>query len=430
MQGQYGVRGTTLLVVTSMVGSGVFTTTGLLLESLPSAWAVLGVWLLGGVVSLAGAWTYAELATAANESGGEYVLVSRFVHPAAGFVVGVLSFVVGFCAPIAACSFACVRYASAAWFGQVPEEGEPASAVELAVASLLVALWSLVHARSPASRGSRVQDALTLGKLALLLACIVFGVALLGERTGIGAFAPSHEPVHPGAVGLGVVLVSFAYSGWNAAAYFAGDVPNPERVLPKALVGGTAAVTALYVLVNALILASAPREQLAGHIVVGHVAAEALAGPAAARGLSAIIAFGLVSTVGAFVWTGPRILEAVGRRMPHVHSLAEPRVAFSVQATIALALLWTATFDVLLGSIGIALSVASALTVASVFHVRRRGHDGFKAPFHPIPALVYLGLMVATVTAGLVEQPSLGLIGAITVAVGWVGFVVVSRKRQ
>jgi APA family basic amino acid/polyamine antiporter len=442
----HGLRTTTLLVVTSMVGSGVFTTSGILLRELGSPLAVLAVWCVGGLAALAGAWVYAELAVAVRESGGEYALVSRYVHPAAGFVVGLVSFVVGFCAPIAACSFAFARYASAALAADLPDPGEPASVAETVVAGALVVLATLVHAREREATGApglgaRAQDALTLGKVVLVLGVVVGGALALATSSRPDAALPEALSVAPleglssvslSALGLGVVLVSFAYTGWNAAAYFAGEIERPERTIPRALAGGTLVVTALYVGLNAVFLASAPRAALEGQIVVGHVAALALFGPWAARALSAVIAFGLLSTVGAFVWTGVRILEAMSRHHPRLAFLGQRPVALGLQLVLSVGLLLGASFDVLLGSVGFALSIASALTVLAVFRVRREqpAGAGFRAPLHPLPALFYLALMVATVASTLVERPSLALVGLATTLVGLVGYAVVTRKIQ
>lgn len=441
----HGLRTTTLLVVTSMVGSGVFTTSGLLLRELGSPLAVLAVWCVGGLAALAGAWVYAELAVAVRESGGEYALVSRYVHPAAGFVVGLVSFVVGFCAPIAACAFAFARYASAALAARLPDPGEPASLAETAAAIVLVVAATLVHARERPASGARsvgalAQDLLTAGKLLLVVGVVLGGALALAVTSHPDAALPAslHAPleapsrVSPSSFGLGVVLVSFAYTGWNAAAYFAGEIERPERTIPRALAGGTLLVTALYVGLNAVFLAAAPQAALEGQIAVGHVAALALFGPWAARALSAVIAFGLLSTVGAFVWTGVRILDAMSRHHPRLAFLGRRPLALGLQLALSLGLLLGASFDVLLGSVGFALSVASALTVVAVFRVRRSqpAGAGFRAPLHPLPALFYLALMAATVVSTLVERPALGLVGLATTLAGLVGYAVVSEKTQ
>ncbi|MBX7190615.1 MAG: amino acid permease [Sandaracinaceae bacterium] len=437
--GRHGLRTTTLLVVTSMIGSGVFTTSGLLLADLGSPLAVLLVWILGGLVSLAGAWVYAELAVAVKESGGEYALVSRYVHPAAGFVVGLVTFVVGFCAPIAACAFAFARYASAALSDALPDPGAPMTWTELAVALAVIVAASLLHAREHPSTGRSLgvlaQDLLTVGKLALVGIVIVLGFAALAhDPPSQSALATASwdelARTSPLSIGLGIVVASFAYSGWNAAAYFAGEVQRPERTLPVALAGGTALVTVLYVLANVVFLAAAPREALSGQIVVGHLAARALYGNAAARALSAIIAFGLLSTVSAFVWTGLRILEAMGRHHARLSFVSRRPVALGLQLALSVGLLLSASFDVLLGSVGFAISIASALTVLAVFRVRREAGGGYRAPLHPAPALFYLALMVGIVVATLLERPVLAVVGLVPTVVGLVGYGVVTRKTQ
>ncbi len=422
-----------------MVGSGVFTTSGLLLSDLPAI-AVLVVWLVGGLASLAGAWVYAELAVAVRESGGEYALVSRAIHPAAGFVVGLVTFVVGFCAPIAACAIAFARYASAALEPGLPDPSAPASLVEMVLAAALIVAATLLHAREQPqttgqSTGVLAQDLLTVGKLGLVIVFIVLGVIALGGAPLPGSALADASlgqlaSASPAAMGLGIVLVSFAYSGWNAAAYFAGEVQSPERTIPRALAGGTVLVTGLYVVLNAVFLAAAPRSALTGQIVVGHVAAHALLGPWAARALSAVIAFGLLSTVSAFVWTSVRILDAMARHHARLAWLGRRPRALALQLVLSVGLLFSASFDVLLGSVGFALSIASALTVLAVFRIRREGQGAYRAPLHPLPALFYLALMLATVVATLIERPELSLAGVGATIVGLVGYAVVTRKPQ
>ncbi len=420
-----------------MVGSGVFSTSGVLLETLSPDRALLA-WLVGGLASLAGAWVYAELAVAIRESGGEYALVSRYVHPAAGFVVGLVTFLVGFCAPIAASALAFARYGVAALSGDLPPEGEPASAPELALALAVILIPALLQARE-AEPGRRsifvgVQNAASLAKLVALAALVVLGLAAIAaappEHAALFEAAPAaRAPSSLLSLGLGVVLTSYAYSGWNAAAYFAGDVRAPETTLPRALAGGTSLVIVLYLLVNVVILASAPRAALVGEIAVGHVAARALFGEPAARLLSAVIALGLFSTTSAFLWTGARLARVMGERHPRLAWLTSERAALGLEVIVALGLLATASFDVLLGSVGFTIALASALAVLCVFRVRREG-AAYRAPLHPLPALFYLALVGWVVGSTLIARPSLAWVALAATLVGLVGYAVVSRKSQ
>jgi APA family basic amino acid/polyamine antiporter len=422
---RYGLRTASLLVVASMVGTGVFTTSGLLLRELDgSILGVLLVWVVGGLAALAGALSYAELAAHHPASGGEYTILGRSLHPALGFTAGFVSIVAGFAAPIAACAIAFARYAAAVFPG----------APQLPLALGVIAVASLVHARR-AHVGARFQDAATILKLVLIAAFLVGGVARADPSRLAEPLAISTLVSPPFAIGL--VLVYFAYTGWNAAAYVAGEVDRPARTLPLAVLLGTLAVTALYVALNAVFLAAAPVAELAGVIEVGHVAATHLFGEAAGRALSAIIAIGLVSTIGALVVTGARVYEAMGSDHARLAFLGTknadgaPIAALAIQAALAALMALTASFDLLLAAVGFTLSLGSALAVACVF-VERRRHRGrplaYRVPLYPLTPLFFVIVMGWTVILSIVAEPLLALIGVATIGLGLMGYAVLRTK--
>lgn len=410
-----GLASTSGLVVASMIGTGVYTTSGLMLAEGRSPLGVLAVWLVAGLLSLAGALSYAELATVYPESGGEYALLSRVFHPAVGFVAGIASIVLGFAAPIAACGIAFARYGGAA----LGLEGDRLAAIEQPVALLVVALVSLAHARAHPTT-QRAQDLLTLGKLALAFLFVAAGVFA-------SALAPSRlldppmrlaEVAEP-SFAFGVVLVSFAYTGWNAAVYVGGEIGDVRRTLPRALGLGTLVVTLLYLSLNAVFLAAAPRGEL-GVVEIAHVAATHLFGRAAGRVLSSVIAFGLLSTIGAFVLTGTRVYAAMGRDHAVLGRIAGLRVALLVQALLAAAMILTSSFDVLLGSVGVTLSLSSALTVAGVLVARRRGlpAHAYRTPGYPWTPLAFVLLSLGTIAAAVAYDPIVAAWGSGSIVVG------------
>jgi APA family basic amino acid/polyamine antiporter len=424
MRPKLGLASASGLVVASMIGTGVYTTSGLMLAEGRTPLGVLAVWAVAGLLSLAGALSYAELASVFPESGGEYALLSRVLHPAIGFVAGIASIVLGFAAPIAACGIAFARYAGAAL-------GYPHDAVthaEQPVALAIVVLVSLAHAREHEST-QRAQDLLTFGKLALAILFVAAGVFS-------SALAPSRladPPITLGEIAqpsfaYGVVLVSFAYTGWNAAVYVGGEIDDVHRTLPRALGLGTLAVTLLYLALNALFLAAAPSSELAV-VEIAHVAATHLFGELAARVLSSIIAFGLLSTIGAFVLTGTRVYGAMGRDHPVLARLAPHRVALVVQALLAAVMIATSSFDTLLASVGVTLSLSSALTVAGVLVVRRRGlpPHAYRTPGYPITPIAFVVLSIATIAASIAYEPLAAVWGTLSIAVG-LGLYVAARR--
>lgn len=419
---RYGVRTATLLVVASMIGTGVFTTSGLLLADISSIPVLLLVWVIGGLTALAGALSYAELAAYEPTSGGEYALLCRALHPSIGFVAGIVSIIAGFAAPIAACAIAFARYLDAVVPGSIPE-------IPSAIAVVLAA--TLVHASS-LRRGALFQDATTIVKVVLIAAFLVGGMAagdpsrLLSEPLSIGALVSP-----PFAIGL--VYVYFAYTGWNAAAYVAGEVNDPGRTLPRALLFGTAIVTAIYVALNAVFLAAAPRAELEGVVEIGHVAATHLFGELAGRALSAIIAFGLISTIGALALTGARVIEAMGRDHPPLAALATknargaPIAALGLQAILAIGMVATASFDLLLGAVGFTLSIGAALTVIGLFVERVRHRErvlAYRVPLYPLTPIFFVLVMGWTVVQSLLQAQAIALAGVMTIALGLLGYAV------
>ena len=215
-----GLFGATALVVANMVGTGVFTTTGLLIADLGSAWLVMLTWLLGGAVAMLGALCYGALARHIPVSGGEYVLLSRTLHPAVGYLAGWISLLVGFAVPLGALGYAFGQYLSAldVFSGISPR----ASGTTVILAAALVHSFSL--------RASARAQAIAVA--VELLAMVLFAGFGLGQMTSNGAYNLS-VPGNPWGLGVALIMVSYSYHGWNAAVYVAGEVREPHKNLPR-----------------------------------------------------------------------------------------------------------------------------------------------------------------------------------------------------
>lgn len=410
------------LVVASMVGTGVYTTSGFLLEHL-SPLAALIVWAVGGLVALAGALAYAELGVRHPHQGGEYALLFHGLHPAAGFMAGAVSVVIGFGAPIAGCALAFAHYVGAV----VPGAEHPLVAV--AVVWLATGLQL-----GGATLGDRTQDALVVVSIALVVALAAVGL----PAVDLARLAPGPDllgELFSPAAGLGVVIVSFAYSGWNAATYVAGEVRDPRRSLPFALLGGTLVVTLLYVALNTVLLASAPRAELSGQVEIAFVAARALFGAEAASVLSIVVALGLLSTTGALVMTGARVAWAMGADFPRLGPLGRlssrgaPAVALVAQAVLATVLCLFADIETILTLVGMTLSLVTAATVVAALRARLRDPAG-ALPASLAAGVVYLVLVGATVVSGAVESPVAAAASVGVVVASGLGYLVVSRKTR
>jgi APA family basic amino acid/polyamine antiporter len=419
-----GLTTATLLVVGNVVGTGVFTTTGFLVRDIGSAPAVLAAWLLGGIAALAGALAYAELVAALPRNGGEYALLSRIYHPALGFCAGCVSLVVGFSAPLAASGLAFGAYLQKIVPGMPPT----------AAALCLVFVLSVLHA-ARVSVGGAVQSAVTALQLLLLVGFI--GLGLLHAEFGLLAESPvpAGRALLSPALAVGLVYISFSYSGWNAAAYVAGEVQRPERNLPRALVVGTSIVIALYVGLNAVFLGAAPASELAGVLEIGHLSAMKLFGSGAATFVAVAVMIGVVTTASAIIVTGPRVYERMGRDYALLGWLTPrwqhggPLVAIGLQALLASLMIVTASFDALLTYMGFTLALFSGLTVLGVYVLRKREPElarPYRAPAMAIvTALLIMGWMVVF---AVVERPLETMLGLGTLVAG-LGLYALVRQR-
>ena len=403
-----------------MVGTGVFTTSGLLIADLGSAWLVLLTWLLGGVVALLGALCYGALARHIPESGGEYVFLSRTLHPALGYLAGWVSLLVGFAVPMGAVAFAFGQYMSAL--------GGVASASPRLTGTVIILIATAVHAVS-LTAGARAQAIAVAVELVVIALFIGFGTGQLVHE-GL------HNVAAPGRVaGLGValVIVSYSYQGWNAAVYVGGEVAQPKRNLPRALVLGTVLVTALYLGLNAVFVLGAPAALLAGKVDVGRIAALVLGGPRLATLVSGLIAFVLAICVSSLAMAGPQVAArmAADGLLPRVLAVRPgrpPRLALLAQTAIAIVALWTTAFASLLTYVGFTLSLMTAATVLGLVWQRHRQGPALEVPGWPwVPAL-FLAFVIGATGFTMAERPRESLVGLATLAVGLLGYWLQKRK--
>ena len=401
-QRQLGLVSATALVVANMIGTGVFTTSGFLLADLHSPWIVLAAWAVGGVIAALGALNYGALARRIPESGGEYLFLSRTLHPAAGYLAGWVSLLVGFSAPLAATAFA---------FGEYVKPWLPGWSPRVS-GTLLVLAFSALHA-AHIRRGAWVQNFAVALKIVLILVFAGFALPHLAPPA-----ETTNDSFPLSAFGLSLVWISFSYSGWNAAVYIGSEVLHPERNLPRALLIGTALVALIYLLLNAVFVLAAPVEQLAGRLEIGRIAAEHLGGSALATAVGALVAFTLISSASSLVMAGPRVYArmAADGYLPRWLRTGQgpPRTAICFQGAIALMLLWTATYESLLTYIGFTLGLSTAATVLGLVLLRRREGTSLQVPGWPwVPALFLLSVLGMTIFSA-VRRPAESILGLAT----------------
>ena len=420
-QRRLGAGAATALVVANMVGTGVFTTSGILMDILGSPWLVLLTWLLGGVIALLGALCYGALAQRIPESGGEYIFLSRTLHPIAAYVAGWLSLIVGFAVPLGALAFAFAEYMRP-WL--------PAGVSPRVVATVLLIGASFLHFGS-VSFGARIQAAIVVAEVVLITLFTSFGLGRLYPD----GFHATPAVGHFGKLGLALVLVSFSYLGWNGAVYIGGEVKDPKRNLPRSLILGTSIVTILYLGMNAFFVFAAPPSALAGRIDVAHVAAEAVGGPRLAAAVSALVALALALCVSALTMTGPQVAARMAGDglLPRLFASSAgrpPRSALIAQLALGLLALWTATFERILTYVGFTLGISTAATIIGLCRLRLKEGPALHVPGWPWVPGVFLAFVASSTVLTVVQRPFEGLIGVATLSVGAAAYFLQRRVRE
>ncbi|MEM8930875.1 MAG: amino acid permease [Acidobacteriota bacterium] len=412
----------TSLAIANMIGTGVFTSLGFQLVDLRDGFALLALWVVGGLSALCGALTYGELAAAMPRSGGELHFLSRLYHPAVGFLAGWVSVSMGFALPIALAAMA---------FGSYFARVAPETSAVVTSCALVVAV-TLAHLRD-LRLGSVFQNVFTAFKLILI---VVFVVAAAHHAVGGAAglrwtdFAPSSrsiDEITSGAFAVSLLYVMYAYAGWNASVYVIDEIDDPGRVVPRSLLLSAAIVTILYTALNAAFLSAAPADEMVGQIDVGHLAAARIFGDDGGRLMSGLLCIALISTISAMVWAGPRVTQVIGQDYAVFRPLARtnrrgvPVVAILTQTALVLVLLVTASFQSLLVYTQFALALSSGLAVLGVFVLRRRDDDRpsvYRTWGYPFTPLLFLAITIGTLGFTLIRHPWESVAGLLTILLG------------
>ncbi|MEM9620187.1 MAG: amino acid permease [Pseudomonadota bacterium] len=416
------------IVVANMIGTGVFTSLGFQLLDIQSAPVILLLWVVGGVLALCGALCYSELGAALPRSGGEYNFLTEIYHPAAGFISGWISTTIGFAAPTALAAITAATYLSAVW---------PHVSTTL-VAVVLVTVVGLAHLGSRTG-SARFQLFFTGLKLLLILLFVVLAWWSAPELQTVRWLFSGEDVglVTSGAFAIALIYVNYAYTGWNAATYLAGEMHQPNRTLPKVLLVGTGLVMLVYVLLHVMFLSVAPMTAMAGQLEIGYVVADFAFGSAGAGAVGLMLALLLVSTVSAMVLAGPRALQVIGQDFAVLGFLSRenrhgvPWVAIVFQTGMTLLLVITSTFDAILVFASFTMAFNTLMAVLGVAVLRKRRPDidrPFRVPWYPIPLLIYSGITLWTLVFVLWERPQEAGFGVGLIVLGWL-FYRVARAR-
>lgn len=386
MTQKYTRRVAVNMVIANMIGTGIFTSLGfqVLDSGIPDPFAIMMIWLVGGVIALCGATVYGEVATTVNRSGGEYAFLSEIYHPLLGFISGWISMIIGFSAAIAALSIAAGEYFSpvlglekdAFW-----NIGGLHFPIVKLIATLIIVLVVFVHVNG-VKFGGVFQNYMTYLKLILIAAFLVIPFLFLGkyEASGI-SYAPDEDSwstIFSLPFAGSLVWVMFAYSGWNASTYIVGNLENPRKNLPYSLIAGTLVVTLIYMLLNFVFMYVATFDELALQVDLGNVVAVKILGEKYGLIFSLVFSIALISGVSAMFIAGPRVVQEVGKDYSMFAKLGKqsasgaPKTALLLLMIISVSLVYLLNFQDLIEYIGVTLSIFSLLTVVGVFVLRYR----------------------------------------------------------
>jgi APA family basic amino acid/polyamine antiporter len=419
----------TAIVVADMVGVGVFTSLGFQVTDIKSGFSLLLLWIVGGLVAICGAFCYAELSTMFPRSSGEYNFLRRIYHPAFGFVAGWLSATVGFAAPIALAAMAFGSYFNAAAPGLPHQLFGFAVNWPLVLGLLMTWIASLVHLGG-AKFGGAYHNIWTVLKLAFIVVFIFAGFAV-GNFQSVSFTPGAADLGYIGAApfAISLVFVMYSYSGWNAATYIVGELREPTRNLPRALFIGTGIVIVLYVALNAVFLLTTPIDELAGRIDVALIAGTHVFGQLGGRIVGALICLGLVSSISAMTWIGPRVTMTMGEDIPLLRPFSRksrndaPTVAIVFQLLIADLLLLTQSFEAVLDFIQFSLAFCSFFTVLGLIKMRIT-HPELSRPYrawgYPVTPVIFLSVTLFMMYYLVVNRPLQSLAGVAMMSVGLV----------
>lgn len=427
----FGVRDGVALIVSNVVGVGIFTTPAMIAKLVPRPGTILALWIAGGALALAGALSYAQLARMWPWAGGEYVYLSKAYGPTAGFLSGWTSLIAGFSGPVAANAVALVSYLGH-YFPSLDSSrtyiainfylGAFTLSPRNLTAISVIVVFTVLHACNIGA-GKIAQNALAFGIVAFVLAFCVLGFAL-----GTGSWSHLHSSgvtVRPMNWLLVFIPIMFSYSGWNAAAYVTEEMRDSRRTIGRALLTGTFIVIGLYVVLNALYLYAVPPAQMREALNVGDIAAHALFGTGR-NFVTPVIIVALLGAISAMTIAGPRVYFAMARDKAFIPGFARisprfgtPALAIALQAAWSIVLVMAGSFEQILNYTGFTILLCSGAAVAGLFVVRRQElHDQPRLWLKMLAPAAFVLPCAAIVVNTIWGAPKTALIGSVLIAAG------------
>ena len=445
-----GLLDSTLIVIGVIIGSGIFLTTGVMAQSLPSAPLLMIAWIVGGLIAMTGALTYAELGAAMPAAGGQYVYLREAYGPLSAFLFGWITFLVYQPGSIAglATGFAVYLGYFAPSLGtenviaavQVAGNTLTLSAGQVVAAAVIVFLTAMnvIGLRS----GALVQNVSTILKVAALAGLILFGLWFArGSVPNLSLETHSGEGVSLlSGFGVALIAVLWAYDGFSSLNFSAGEVKDPGRTLPRALVLGTAGVTVLYLLTNAVYLLALPISEMQGVLRVADKAASTLFGPTATAFVAVAVLVSAFGSINGTIFTGARVYYAMAKDRLFFKSVARvhpqyrtPHISLWLQCLWACALALSGTFEQLFTYTIFAAVLMYMAAAASVFTLRRT-QPNLPRPYrvwaYPFVPGFFLASLAGVAINSLIERPLESFSGLGILALGVPVYFFWSRRHR
>lgn len=409
-----GWKTATAIVISNMIGTGVFTTLGFQVVELQNTITIFLLWLIGGVLALFGAFCYAELGTFFKGNGGDYIYLSKTYHPILGYLSSWISLVIGFSSPVSLAALAMAKYMSVF-------QGDFGTFFAIAVILLVALALSF-----SISISGKFHNFFTFIKVSFVVVLIIIGVLLSQNpiHTSINFNSSWEQEILFPAFATSLVFVTYAYTGWNSASYIAGEIDKPQKNLPKSLIVGTVFVTFCYVFINYIMLKHAPIEALKGKEDVMGIAANYMFGTTFGKIVNVFIALQLVATISGYLWVGSRITQATASENKLWSFLAIknkkniPVRAIFAHAIIAIIIISTGSFKQIFLYTAFVLQLLSTLAISTAFFLKKSDRKLFKSNLFYVFPTIFVLFSGYILYFTFINNPKESIIGLVIVIIG------------
>lgn len=425
---QIGWKTAVAIVVSNMIGTGIFTTLGFQLSDITNTYSILLLWMIGGVLALFGAFCYAELGSHFKGNGGDFIYLKETYHPLLGYLVSWISLIIGFSAPVALAALAMTKYLSA--FNYSFGDRFSIGVIILVGLSLSFSLKA----------SSRFHNFFTFIKVGFIIVLIAFGVGISEPAIGSSLTFTSSwkDEIMLPAFATSLVFVTYSYTGWNSASYIAGEIKDVQKNLPKALIVGTVFVMVCYILINYIMLKHAPIHQLAGKEDVMGEAANNMLGHTFGKVVNIFIALQLVATISGYLWVGSRLTQAFAKETRLWKPLSVnnkrgiPVRAIFAHAVIASLIILTGSFKEIFVYTSFILQLFASLAISTAFFLKKEQRKIFKSNLFYIFPTVFLLFSSYILYFTFIHNPKESIIGLGIVALGIVLYMIDKKfpKKQ